>query len=132
MPTDTQQILDMAEKLGDLLKDHPAVARYKTAQKSVAEDAEAGRLLAEFDRQLEMLGRQEQAGMPVTDAQRQKLEAMQGQIISHLKIKALNLAQMEFMDLLRKVSQTYQRKLVDQPPGGAAPAGTAAAPRIVQ
>jgi cell fate (sporulation/competence/biofilm development) regulator YlbF (YheA/YmcA/DUF963 family) len=119
MPTDTQTILDAAEKIGDMLKDHPAVTKYKAAQKAVAEDADASRLLREFDRQIETLGRQEQSGMPVTEAQQQQLQTLQSQIISHIKIKALNLAQVDFVDLLRKVSQAYQRQLVDVPPASA-------------
>src|SRR5580704_12308622 len=111
MPVDTKQILDAAEKLGQMLKDHPAVERFKSAQKSVSEDPEAGRLLADFERQLEALGRQEQSGHPVTDAQRLQLESLQSKIVSHIKIKNLNLAQVEFVDLLRKISQTYQKQL---------------------
>jgi cell fate (sporulation/competence/biofilm development) regulator YlbF (YheA/YmcA/DUF963 family) len=113
MPVDTQQILQAAEKLGQMLKDHPAVERFKSAQKSVSEDPEASRMLAEFERSLEALGRQEQQGRPPTDAQRMQLEALQSKIVSHIKIKNLNLAQMEFVDLLRKISQTYQRPLAD-------------------
>src|SRR5687768_3183346 len=123
MAVDTDQIMQEAEKLGQLVAQHPAVGRYKQAQKSVAEDPEAGRLLADFDRQLETLGRQEQSGMPVTDAQRMQLESLQSRIISHLKIKALNLAQVDFVDLLRKVTQTIQRPLADQPGGGAGAGG---------
>jgi len=121
MPVDTQQILDEAQKLGDLLKQHPAVARYRDAQQAVANDPEAGRLLAEFDRTLGTLDRQEQTGMPVTDAQRQQLESLQTRIVSHLKIKNLNLAQVDFVDLLRKVNQTIQRPLqeIAGPAGGA-------------
>src|SRR5829696_5954066 len=115
MAVDTDQIMQEAEKLGQLVAQHPAVARYKQAQKSVAEDPEAGRLLADFDRQLETLGRQEQSGMPVTDAQRMQLESLQSRIISHIKIKALNMAQVEFVDL---------------PPGGAG-GGGAGGPRMV-
>jgi cell fate (sporulation/competence/biofilm development) regulator YlbF (YheA/YmcA/DUF963 family) len=122
MPVDTQQILQAAEKLGQMLKDHPAVERFKAAQKSVADDAEASRLLAEFERGLEALGRQEQQGRPATDAQKMQLEALQSKIVSHIKIKNLNLAQMEFVDLLRKISQTYQRPLADAPPAGIHPA----------
>ncbi len=124
MPVDTQQILQAAEKLGQMLKEHPTVERFKAAQKAVSEDAEAGRLLAEFERQLESLGRQEQQGRPVTDAQRMQLESMQSKIVSHIKIKNLNLAQVEFVDLLRKISQTYQRPIADGTPGPAAPATT--------
>jgi cell fate (sporulation/competence/biofilm development) regulator YlbF (YheA/YmcA/DUF963 family) len=120
MPTDTQQIMDAAEKLSQMLTDHPAVARYKGAQKAVAEDAEASRLLAEFDQQIEKLARQEQTGMPITDAQRQQLESLQSRIVSHLKIKNLNLAQVEFIDLLRKINQTIQRPLTESAGGQAA------------
>jgi cell fate (sporulation/competence/biofilm development) regulator YlbF (YheA/YmcA/DUF963 family) len=126
MAVDTQQIMDAAEKLGQMLAEHPAVARYQAAQKTVAEDAEAGRLLQDFDRTLEKLGRQEQSGMPVTDAQRQQLEALQSRIVSHIKVKNLNLAQVEFVDLLRKVNQTIQKPLApEKPQQPAAPAGPA-------
>lgn len=128
MSADIQQILADAEKLGQLVAQHPAVAKYKDAQRAVANDPEAGRLLQNFDRTLEALSRQEQAGMPVTDAQRQQLEAMQGQIVSHIKIKALNLAQVEFVDILRKVNQAIQAQVQGQGGGAAAAAAPAAPP----
>jgi cell fate (sporulation/competence/biofilm development) regulator YlbF (YheA/YmcA/DUF963 family) len=123
MPTDTQTILDAAEKLSQLIADHPAVARYKSAQKSVAEDPEAGRMLADFDRQIETLARQEQQGVPVSDTQRAALETLQSRIVSHIKIKNLNMAQVEFIDLLRKVNQTIQRPLTETAGTGAGAAG---------
>jgi cell fate (sporulation/competence/biofilm development) regulator YlbF (YheA/YmcA/DUF963 family) len=124
MPTDTQQIIDEAEKLGKLVSQHPAVENYRKAQRAIAEDPDASRSLAEFDRQLENLARQEQAGMPVTDAQRQQLESLQSRIVSNIKVKALNMAQVEFIDLLRKITQTIQRQLGDQPAGGAGDGGS--------
>ena len=111
MPTDTQSILDAAEKVGQMVKEHPSFERYRAAAKSVSEDAEAGRLVTEFNRQLETLMRQEQSGMPVSDAQHQQLEALQQRIASHLKMKAMHLAQVDFYDLLRKVTQTIQKPL---------------------
>src|SRR5947207_10819977 len=113
MAVDTQQILADADKLGQLVAQHPAVAKYRQAQKTVSEDPDAGRLLRDFERTLETLGRQESTGQPVTDAQRQQLETLQSQIMSNIKVKALNMAQMEFVDLLRKVNQAVQGKLVD-------------------
>ena len=111
MPVDTEQLIAEAEKLGQLVAQHPAVARYKDAQKAVESDPDAGRLMAEFNRQMDTLERQMQAGMNVTDAQRANIEALQSRIVSHLKIKALNLAQVEFVDLLRKITQTIQKPL---------------------
>jgi cell fate (sporulation/competence/biofilm development) regulator YlbF (YheA/YmcA/DUF963 family) len=117
---DTQQIIDEATKLGQLVATHPAVARYKEARRAVDQDAEASRMLAEMDRQVEALPRQSQSGMQITDAQQQTLEALQNRIVSKLKVKALNLAQVDFVDLLRKVTQTIQRQVVDVPQGAAA------------
>ena len=129
MPADTSQILAEADKLGQLVAQHPAVERYKNAQKAVAEDPDANRTMAEFERSLESLARQEQSGMPVTDAQRQQLESLQTRIVSHLKIKNLNLAQVDFIDLLRKVNQTIQRPLQEiAGPAGAAGGGPRVSP----
>jgi cell fate (sporulation/competence/biofilm development) regulator YlbF (YheA/YmcA/DUF963 family) len=116
MPTDTNEILAAAEKLGQAVAQHPAVAKYKDAQKAVGGDPEASRLMADFGQQLEKLMRQEQSGMPVTDAQRQSLESVQSRIASNLKVKALNMAEVDFTDLLRKVSQTWQKPLADTSP----------------
>lgn len=127
MPVDTQQILSEAEKLGQLVAQHPAVEKYKQAQKAVSEDPDTTRAMADFQRQFETLARQEQSGMPMTDAQRQQLEQVQSRIVSNIKVKALNMAEVDFIDLLRKVNQTIQSKLVDLPhparPAGAASAG---------
>ena len=128
MAVDTQQIMDEATKLGELVAQHPAVARYKEARRSVENDGDANHLMAEFDRQIEGLARQQAAGMPVTDAQQTALESLQNKIVSHIKIKALNMAQVEFVDLLRKVTQTIQRPLADTP-GGAGGGGGAGGPR---
>ena len=124
MPADTTQILAEADKLGTLVAQHPAVDRYKQAQKAVADDPDANRAMQDFERQYETLIRQEQSCMPVTDAQRQQLEAVQSRIVSNIKVKALNMAQVEFMDLLRKVNQATLGKVMDATgAGGGAGAG---------
>jgi cell fate (sporulation/competence/biofilm development) regulator YlbF (YheA/YmcA/DUF963 family) len=128
MPSTTDQVLELAEKLGQTIAQHPAVEKYRQAQRSVADDPDAGRLLGEFDRQLETLSRQEASGGGITDAQRRQLESLQAQIASHIKVKALNIAQVEFTDLLRKVSQTWQRPLAGEAQGQS-PAAPAASPR---
>ena len=131
MPTDTQAILDAADKIGLMVKEHPAYERYRSAAKAVGEDAEAGRLVSDFNRQLETLMRQEQSGMPVTDAQHQQLESLQQRIATHIKMKALHMAQTDFYDLLRKITQTIQKPLTEVAQGagggGAARGGAGAA-----
>lgn len=52
--------------------------------------------------------------MPVSDAQRHQLESLQAQLASHLKVQALNRAQVEFVDLLRRVSDTIRKHVAEQ------------------
>ncbi len=127
MATDSE-IFQLADKIGQLLKDHPTVAKYKAAQESLAKDPDAARLMGDFNRMLEALGRQEQQGMSISDAQRMSLETLQTKIVSHIKIKALNLAEVEFYDLLRKISQAYQKPMLDTMPGAAARAAAGRSP----
>jgi cell fate (sporulation/competence/biofilm development) regulator YlbF (YheA/YmcA/DUF963 family) len=130
---DTQQILDEAAKLGKLVAQHPSVAKYRDAQKVLTEDRDATNLMAEFNRQIETLSRQEASGMPITDAQRSSLESVQTQLASHIKVKALQLAQVEYTDLLRKVNQAVHQQLAESTPagGGAARPGGGAGPKLV-
>ena len=126
MAADTQQILAEADKLGKLVAEHPAVDKYKQAQKAVSEDPDARSAMADFERMLESLARQEQSGMSITDAQRSSLESLQSRIVSNIKVKNLNMAQVDFIDLLRKVNQAIQSKVIEQPaPGAGAGAGRA-------
>ena len=126
MPSDMQQLIEEAEKLGQLVAQHPAISRYKQAQQAMADDPDAKRLLADFDRQIETLGRQEQSGLAVTDAQRMQLESLQTRIVANPKIKALNSAQVDFVDLLRRVTQTIQRQVIEASGGGVAAGGAPA------
>jgi cell fate (sporulation/competence/biofilm development) regulator YlbF (YheA/YmcA/DUF963 family) len=128
MPTDENEILAAADKLGQLVAQHPSLAKFRNARKAVTEDPDASRLMGEVGRLLETLSRQEQSGMAVTDAQRQKLEALQTQIASHIKVKALSMAEYEFTDLLRRVSQAWQKHLAEATGAGAGGARASAAP----
>ena len=113
MAVDTKEILDAAEKVGQLVAQHPAAEKYKQAQKALADDPDANRLMNEFYRQLMTLALQEESGMPVSDAQRHSLEGLQMQLASHLKVKALNMAQVEFVDLMRKISDSIRRYVAE-------------------
>ncbi|MBC7784861.1 MAG: YlbF family regulator [Burkholderiales bacterium] len=119
MPADTQTIIDAAQKVADLLADHPAVEKYKQAQKSLQDDPDASSLLKEFNSVLTQISHNERAGLPPTEQQRKQFEGLQTQIASHLKFKAYSMAEYELTDLLRKISQTWQKPLARPGAGGA-------------
>ena len=127
MAADTQELMDAAAKLGDLLATHPAVEKFKQSQKALQDDPDASRLLKDFNTVLTQIAHNERAGVPPTEDQRRKYEALQTQISSHLKFKSYSMAEYELTDLLRKISETWQKPLARQrgtsAGGAAAPAG---------
>ncbi|MEM6315763.1 MAG: YlbF family regulator [Planctomycetota bacterium] len=130
MAASEQDILDAAKKLGDLVADHPAVKKMADAQKSVAEDAEAGRMLGEFEQKIAVIGRNEQMGQPVTQQERTELEALQQKIASNLKVQNLDAAQVDFTALLRKVSQAWQGPIAAKQSEGMPASGQPAGPDL--
>ena len=109
-PTDSmQQITDLAQQLGDLVAKHPALQKYAQAQEALSKDAEATRLLQQFEQRANAMMRNEQMGQVVGESERRDLEQLQQQLASNLKVKAFSIAQTDMTDLLRKVSQTWQR-----------------------
>lgn len=118
MPTDTQSIVDAAEKLGKLITEHPALTRYSDAQKAVASDPETSRLFQQFDQEVAAMSQQEQTGQPLSAAQKQRLQSLQQVIASNLKVKAFSIAQVEMTELLRKVSQAWQKPIAEMQQAG--------------
>lgn len=131
MATDTQAVLDAAQKLADLLAEHPAVEKYKQAQKALQEDPDASQLLKQFNNVLTQIAHNERAGLPPTEEQRRQFESLQTQIASHLKFKAYSMAEYDLTDLLRKISQTWQKPLARQGAGGSAEPASAASRLVI-
>ncbi len=128
-PNQPQQdeIMSTARKLGDLVAKHPTIRKYADAQEALSRDTDATRLLGEFERKAQVLMRNEQMGQPVTESERRELEQLQQQIASNIRVKAYSIAQTDMTDLLRKVSQAWQRPVAEaqgaQEAPGAAPSG---------
>lgn len=120
-----QQITEIAQRLGDMVAKHPTIKKLAEAQEALSKDTEATRMLQQFEQKAAVLMRNEQMGQTVGEAERRELETMQQQIASNIKVKAFSIAQSEMTDLLRKVSQTWQRPVAEAQgangDGGAAP-----------
>lgn len=113
-----QEIMETARKLGELVAKHPAIRRYAESQEALTKDTDATRMLGEFERRAAVLMRNEQMGQVVGEAERRELEAIQQQIASNIRVKAYSIAQTDMTDLLRKVSQAWQRPVAEAQGGG--------------
>jgi cell fate (sporulation/competence/biofilm development) regulator YlbF (YheA/YmcA/DUF963 family) len=101
----TSEILDAAKKLGELIATHESVKRYTDLVGQLQQDVEAQRAMNDFSRFLTKLGEKEQAGQPIEVADKHKLEELQTKVVRHPLLSRMQMAQMDYVDLLRKVDE---------------------------
>jgi len=111
---DTAQILDAATKLGRLLADHPAMKKYRELLKAIREDTEAQRLLADYSRQMDTIAEKEAKGQPVEVEDKRRLSDLQGRVAMHPQLREMQVAQMDYVDLMRKVDEAMSSSSASQ------------------
>lgn len=99
----TQEILDAAADLGKLIARHSAADKFNQAVKALQEDLPAQRALTDYQRHVSAIGEKEALGKPIEVEDKQKLETLQGQVIRTPVLRDFQLAQMDFLDLMRQV-----------------------------
>ena len=102
MATD-EQVIKAALEIGKLLGDHPKVSRLEAAVDKLREDTEAQRALNDLNRQLQSVAEKEMAGQPVEVSDKQKMRDLQNAVVHNLVLQEFQLAQMDYVDLVRKL-----------------------------
>ncbi len=102
---DTPQIIDVATRLGRLLAEHLAVVRYRELLKAIREDTDAQRLLADYSRQMDAISEKEHAGQPIEVQDKHRLADLQSRVAMHPQLREMQMAQMDYVDLMRKVDE---------------------------
>jgi cell fate (sporulation/competence/biofilm development) regulator YlbF (YheA/YmcA/DUF963 family) len=120
----TQEILKAAEDLGKLISTHETAKKFDDAVRKLQADVEAQRVLNDYNRQLQKLGEKEAAGKPVEVDDKRQLEKLQAAVIRNPLLRQFQIAQMDYLDLMRRVDEA----MAGSPggPEGAAPAGAGA------
>ncbi len=120
----TQEILDAAKSLGQLISTHPAARRMDDLMKKLQNDREAQRALTDFNRHMQMLSQKEQTGRPIEVEDKRKMDQFQAAVAQNLVLREMQMAQMDYLDLMRQIDD-----LINGAEGegatGAAPAAAA-------
>lgn len=103
--TDSAQIIDMATKLGRMISEHPAMQKYRELLTAIRKDTEAQRLLADYSRQMDTINEKESQGQPIEVDDKRRLSDLQGRVAMHPKLRDMQMAQMDYVDLMRKVDE---------------------------
>jgi len=99
----TQEVLEAARRLGRLLREHEARQRLAEVSQALEADADATRLAREYDEHLQMIADKERRGSPIEVEDKRKTESLRQRVASHPLLQRVQMVQMDYMDLVRKV-----------------------------
>jgi cell fate (sporulation/competence/biofilm development) regulator YlbF (YheA/YmcA/DUF963 family) len=98
-------ILELAQKLGDAIRNDTRYARLKEAEKKVEADAEAGKLLQDFQAQTEKIMALERKAAPVEPEDKRRMRDLHEKVAAHPLIKEMAKARVEYADLMARVNK---------------------------
>jgi len=104
MPT-TDEIMDKAKALGEEIAEHEAAKAFIDSLSRLEKDTEAQRAVTDLNRYIGTLSQKQQAGSPIEVEDKRKLEELQTAVVMHPVLRAFQTAQVEYVDLLRKVDE---------------------------
>ena len=106
-----EKIVKLAEELGQTIADSPQAQNMIAARQALDADTQATKALEEFQKHSQKMQEMEARQQPIEVEDKQKLQALHAQLMASSAFKAINAAQMEYADLMRKVSDAIHRTL---------------------
>ncbi|MFW6060206.1 MAG: YlbF family regulator [Phycisphaeraceae bacterium] len=119
----TDQILQKARELGELISKHESAKKLEDVLKRLEQDSDAQRVLNDYNRHLQALSEKQQQGQPIEVEDKHKLEQLQKQVVTNKVLRDFQSAQMDYVDLMRRVDEA----MGGQTPGAAGGGAEAAA-----
>ena len=106
-----ERILGLASRLGQTIAESTAAKALQAARQAVDADKELQQVMRDYRQQADKLRKLEQETKPIEPEDKRALEAMNQKLAASEKFKTLTAAQMEYIDLLRKVNEAVQKEL---------------------
>ncbi len=120
----TEEILKAAQDLGKLIATHPATEKFDAMVKKLSDDVEAQRVLNDYHRQAALIADKESQQQPIEVDDKKKLEQLHQQVIQHTLLGDLQVVQMDYLDLMRRVDEAMASQTFGASGRAAAAAGS--------
>lgn len=101
----TQEILAAARSLGALIASHDAAAKFEQAVGKLQQDVEAQRTLSDYNRHLQKVAEKEASGKPIEVEDKRQIEKLQTAVTRNATLRDFQVAQMDYLDLMRLVDE---------------------------
>ena len=104
-------ITELAERLGRAIADSPQVAALKAARDAMKNAPEAEQLFMDFREQTDKVARLQQDKKPIEVDDKRRLQDLHEKLIACEAFKQLTAAQVEYVDLMRKVNESIRQHI---------------------
>ena len=99
----TDQIMEAANALGEMVAEHEATKRMESAVSALESDVDAQRAVADLNRHIESLGKKQAEGQPIEVGDKRRLETLQKAVTRSAVLREVQVAQMDYLDLMRRI-----------------------------
>lgn len=106
----SEEILTAARQLGEKIAGHEAAKRLKQAMAKLRADVEAQRALTDFNRQAAKIAEKESKRQPIEVEDKHELDRLQKAVVRNPLLRDLQVAQMDYLDLMRRVDEAIAEK----------------------
>ena len=104
----SDSIIALAQQLGEAIADSPQAKNMLAAREAVEGESGTPELLQQFQQHSMKLAQLESENKPLEVADKQKLQALHEKLVASPAFKKLSSAQVEYADLMRRVSEAIQ------------------------
>jgi len=105
------EMVELAEKLGKTISESREARTYREARKVLHEHKDVLQTLDDYQAQAQKVEQLEAEQKPVEVEDKHKLDELHGKLISSDVFKKFTAAQMDYVDLMRKVNQAIRKHL---------------------
>ena len=106
-----QHIVELAERLGKAIAESPQTQALNAARAKMNANAETVQILADYQGHVEKVAQLESDNRPIEVEDKQKLKGYEESLLGRAEFKAFTAAQVEYVDLMRKVNDAMHKQL---------------------
>ena len=107
------EIIELAEKLGKAIAQAPQAQGLREARGELSKHPDVQQLLKDYQAQAQKIAKLEDENKPIEVDDKRKLQDLQIKLVSDETFKKYTAAQVEYVDLMRKVNSALQKPLAE-------------------
>jgi len=108
-----EDIANLAEQLGKAIAGSQQAVNLRETRKAMGGEEGLEETMKQYQQKAEQLQQKAQQSQPIEPAEKQEFEGLQNKLTASEGFKSFTQAQVEYVDLMRKVNQTLQKQLAE-------------------